>query len=153
MPHIKIYVHLVFTTKNRQPLLATKDVRQKVWRHILENARNKGIFVEFVNGYKDHCHCLISMGAEQKLTEIVKLIKGESSHWINSNGILKEVLPMEYQQKKFAWQNDYFAVSVSESILDRVRNYIKNQEVHHEKKTFQQEYDAFIKAYGFEKTN
>jgi REP element-mobilizing transposase RayT len=72
----------------------------------------------------------------------MQLIKGESSYWINKNRLTKE---------KFEWQNEYFAVSVSESMLDKVRDYIKNQEEHHRKKTFQEEYDEFISKYGFEK--
>jgi REP element-mobilizing transposase RayT len=70
------------------------------------------------------------------------LIKGESSFWINKNKLTIE---------KFEWQDEYFAVSVSESMLDKVRDYIKNQEEHHRKKTFQEEYDEFISKYGFEK--
>lgn len=72
----------------------------------------------------------------------MQLIKGESSFWINKNGMIKE---------KFEWQDEYFAVSVSESMIDKVRNYIKNQEEHHSQKTFQQEYEEFICKYGFEK--
>ena len=65
----------------------------------------------------------------------MQLIKGESSFWINKNKITST---------KFEWQDDYFAVSVSESGVDAMREYIKNQEEHHTKKTFQQEYDEFI---------
>jgi len=72
----------------------------------------------------------------------MQLIKGESSFWINKQGLTKE---------KFEWQDEYFAVSVSESMIDKVREYIKNQEEHHSKKTFQQEYDEFINKYGFTK--
>ena len=68
------------------------------------------------------------------------LIKGESSFWINKNELTKE---------KFEWQDEYFAVSVSESVVDKVRDYIKNQETHHTKKTFQEEYDEFMIKFGF----
>jgi REP element-mobilizing transposase RayT len=74
----------------------------------------------------------------------MKLLKGESSHWINKENILGN------DKIKFKWQEEYFAVSVSESVLDRVRRYIENQETHHHKKTFQEEYDEFISKYGFE---
>jgi REP element-mobilizing transposase RayT len=117
-------------------------LRLKVWNHIRENAKEKGIFIDFVNGYSDHCHCLVSLGVDQTLQKVMQLIKGESAFWINKNGLTKE---------KFEWQDEYFAVSVSESILDRVRNYIKKQEEHHGKKSFQEEYDKFISTYGFEK--
>ena len=85
-------------------------------------------------------HALISLGAEQTISKIVQLLKGESSFWINQNNLSKT---------KFEWQDDYFAVSVSESNLDKVREYIMNQEIHHSKKTFQQECDEFVKKYGF----
>lgn len=140
MPFVKVYIHFVWSTKNRYPYLNTKEIRTKVWNHIRENAREKGIFIDFVNGYDDHCHCLVSLGVDQTIQKVMQMIKGESSYWINNQGLTKE---------KFEWQTEYFAVSVSESMIDKVRNYIKNQEVHHQKKTFQQEYDEFIIKYGF----
>jgi len=140
MPFVKVYLHCVWSTKNRIPYLNTIELRQKVWNHIRENAIQKGIFIDFINGYSDHCHCLISLGVDQNIQKVIQLIKGESSFWINKNELTKE---------KFQWQEEYFAVSVSESVLDKVRNYIKNQEEHHKKKTFQEEYDEFILKYGF----
>jgi len=117
-------------------------MRQKVWNHIKENAIKKRIHIDYINGYSDHCHCLVSLGTDQTIEKIMQLIKGESSFWINQQKLTKE---------KFQWQSEYFAVSVSESMVDRVRNYIKNQETHHSKKTFQEEYDEFILKYNFEK--
>lgn len=140
MPFVKVYLHCVWSTKNRIPYLDTIELRQKVWNHIRENAIQKGIFIDFINGYSDHCHCLISIGVDQNIQKVIQLIKGESSFWINKNELTKE---------KFQWQEEYFAVSVSESVLDKVRDYIKNQEAHHKKKTFQEEYDEFILKYGF----
>ncbi len=142
MPFVKVYIHFVWSTKNRYPFLNSKEIRTEVWQHIRENAKEKSIFIDFVNGYTDHCHCLISLGVDQSIQKIMQLIKGESSFWINKNGLIKE---------KFGWQEEYFAVSVSESMLDKVRIYISNQEEHHKRKTFQQEYDEFITKYGFEK--
>ena len=144
MPFVKVYIHCVWGTKNRVPALVTKELREVVWRHILENGREKGIFIDFVNGYHDHCHCLISLGVDQTIKKTIQLIKGESSFWINKNNLTEQ---------KFEWQDEYFAVSVSESAIDKVREYIKNQEKHHRKKTFQDEYDEFILRYGFEKFN
>jgi len=139
MPFVRIWIHLVWATKNRQPLL-TKDIRQKIFAHIRENASKKNIYIDFVNGYTDHVHCLISLNQEQTTAKVAQLIKGESSFWINKNKLCKE---------NFEWQDDYFAVSVSESGVNRVREYIKNQEIHHGTKTFQQEYDEFIEKYRF----
>jgi putative transposase len=140
MPFVKVYLHCVWSTKNRIPYLDSIELRQKVWNHIKENAIQKGIVIDFINGYADHCHCLISLGVDQNVQKVMQLIKGESSFWINKNELTKE---------KFQWQEEYFAVSVSESILDKVREYIKNQETHHKKKSFQEEYDEFILKYGF----
>ena len=141
MPHVKVWVHFVWTTKNRLPLLSD-DIRQRVFQHIRENARAKGIFLDYVNGYREHVHCLISLGTEQILSWIVKMLKGESSHWINQQGLILQ---------KFQWQHEYFAVGVGESILDRTRDYIRNQEKHHSKKPFKDEFDAMIQKYGFQR--
>ena len=146
MPFIKVYIHFVWSTKNRVPYLDSKELRLKVWNHIRENAKEKGIFIDFVNGYSDHCHCLVSLGVDQTIQKIMQLIKGESSFWINKNDELRPFL----NGRKFEWQDEYFAVSVSESIIDKVRNYIKKQEEHHTTKSFQQEYEEFISKYGFE---
>lgn len=139
MSYIRMWVHLVFATKNRTPLL-TKDIRYKVQEHIKENCKDKLIYLQAINGYTDHLHCLISLGREQNIAKVAQLIKGESSFWINKNQLTAE---------QFMWQDDYFAVSVSESNLQTVINYIKNQEIHHAKKSFNDEVKEFEKLYGF----
>ncbi len=141
MPHIKIILHLVWSTKNRQPYLKN-TIRPKILDHIRSNAREKGICIDYINCYHDHVHCLVSLGLDQNISKVVQLIKGESSHWINNEKLVPE---------KFGWQEEYFAVSVSESAIEKVRGYIKNQDQHHKWKTFQEEYDEFMKAYGFGK--
>ena len=119
MPFVKVYIHFVWSTKNREPFLDSSEVRQKVWQHIKENAKTKEIFIDTINGYQEHCHCLISLGIDQTMSKVMQLLKGESSFWINKHKLCK---------RKFEWQNEYFAVSVSESMIDKVREYIKNQE-------------------------
>lgn len=141
MPLVKIYIHFVWSTKNRIPFLNTTILRQQVWEHIKSNAKKKNIFIDCINGYAEHCHCLVSLSLDQNLKTIMQLIKGESSFWINKESLTKQ---------KFEWQDEYFAVSVSESVVEKVRAYIKNQEAHHAVKTYQQEYDEFITAYNFE---
>ncbi len=81
------------------------------------------------------------MNATQDIATMMHLVKGESSHWINKN---------ELTQKHFGWQEEYFAVSLSPSKIDSVRKYILNQEKHHQKKTFEQEYQRYIEKYGIE---
>lgn len=142
MPYIKVWIHFVWSTKHRIPFMKTREMRQTIFNHIRENAKEKGIYIDFINGYTDHVHCLVSLGVDQSMSKIMQLLKGESSFWINKTGICED---------KFEWQDEYFAISVSESIVDKVRNYIKKQEEHHQKKTYAQEYDELIEKYGFEK--
>jgi putative transposase len=140
MPFVKVYIHIVWSTKNRIPFLNSKELRVKVWKHIKQNAEEKRIFIDVVNGFSDHCHCLVSLSSDQTLEKVIQLIKGESSFWINKNNLTEE---------KFSWQDEYFAVSVSESMVDRVRSYIINQEKHHLTKSFSQEYEEFLLKYDF----
>lgn len=139
MSYTRIWVHLVFAAKNREPLLH-KEIRYKVQDHIIENSKEKSIYLQTINGHTDHLHCLISLGREQSIAKVAQLVKGESSFWINKNQLTNE---------QFIWQDDYFAVSVSESNLQTVINYIKNQEIHHAKKSFDDEVKEFEKLYGF----
>ncbi len=141
MPHVRVWIHFVWTTKNRHPFL-TDAIRQMVFQHIRENAREKGIFLDHINGYREHVHCLISLGTEQSISWIIKMLKGESSHWINQQGLCAT---------KFQWQHEYFAVSVSESVVDRVRQYIRQQEEHHLKQPFEVEFDRMITKFGFKR--
>jgi putative transposase len=125
MSLIKVYIHLVWGTKNRYPFLSTLDLRKDMWNHIRNNAIQKGIFIDHINGYQEHCHCLVSMNASQNVENIVQLLKGESSFWANRNLSLGG---------KFAWSEKYYAVSVSPRNLNTLRAYIRNQEDHHKVK-------------------
>lgn len=141
MPHVKVWIHFVWSTKNRQPLL-TDEIRQKVFRHIRENALDKGIHIDFIDGYTNHVHCLISLGTDQTIGKTMQLINGESSFWINKNNLCRG---------KFEWQDEYFAVSVNESTLESVRKYIATQEAHHQIRSFEEEFEDFLKRAGFER--
>ena len=79
MPLVKVYIHFVWSTKNRFPHLDSIEKCKKVWNHIKENAKEKGIYIDFINGFSDHCHCLVSLGVEQNIKKVIQLIKGESS--------------------------------------------------------------------------
>ncbi|HEX2961709.1 MAG TPA: IS200/IS605 family transposase [Ignavibacteriales bacterium] len=139
MPFIKMWAHVIWATKLRQHYIPS-DLKPKLISHIKQNSEEKGIHIDFLNCTHDHIHLLISLGADQSLAKCIMLIKGESSHWINSNHLLNT---------HFEWQEEYIAVSVSESVVDRVRNYIKNQEEHHRRKSFSEEYQEFIDKYKF----
>jgi REP element-mobilizing transposase RayT len=139
MSFINVYVHYVWSTKNRKPLL-TDNIRYDVFKHIRENAKQKNIYVDFINGYVDHVHCLISLNDELSIGKIAQLLKGESSFWINKNKLTRQ---------KFSWQDEYMAVAVADDKIDIVRQYIANQEEHHKKISFNEEYQKFMKRYGF----
>ena len=139
MPYTKVMIHFICSTKNRIPII-TSELKLLLLLHIKENSKTKEIFIDTLNCVDDHIHLLISLGTEQTISKIAMLIKGESSFWINKQKLIKQ---------KFEWQDEYIALSVSESAIDKVRQYILNQEEHHKKKTFNQEYDEFLKLHGF----
>ncbi len=112
-----------------------------VFQHIKENAKTKNIHIDFINGYKDHVHCLVSLNDDLGIGKIAQFLKGESSHWINENKLTKS---------KFGWQNEYFAIGVGDNGIQAVRDYIAHQEIHHQKHSWAQEYDEFIAKYGFD---
>jgi REP element-mobilizing transposase RayT len=141
MSFVRILVHTVWATKNRIPYL-NKTLREEVIRHIRQNAIEKGIFIDHINGEKEHLHALISLSKNQSISEIMHFLKGESSFWINKNKRTK---------LKFEWQDDYYAVSIGISQLEIVRAYIRNQVSHHSRTTFEGEVDMMIKEFGFEK--
>ncbi len=140
MSYIKVYVHYIWSTKNWVPFL-TKNIRFDVFRHIQENAKKKNIYLNFINGHFNHVHCLISLNDALSIGKIAQLLKGESSHWINLNKLTKT---------KFEWQDEYMAIGVCDDKIQIVRDYIAKQEEHHNTVSFSQEYDQFIKRYGFD---
>ena len=140
MSWVRIWIHLVFSTKKREPILE-EGTRTKVFQHIKQNADLKEIHIDSINGYSDHCHILLSLGKDQNLSKVVQLIKGESSFWINQK---------QFLDGQFVWQDDYWAVSVSEGHVQSVREYIWNQENHHKHQTFVDEINGFMKKYGWQ---
>lgn len=134
MSFVKIMIHAVWGTKHRYPFL-TKEIRERVIEHIKENAKTKEIYIDRLNGHTEHMHCLMRLNADMSIAKAMQLIKGESAFWINKEKMTK---------RKFEWANEYYAASVSESVVNTVRAYIDNQEEHHKKKTFEQEHQEFI---------
>lgn len=141
MPYRSIWVHLIWSTKKREPMLI-KPARYQIFKHMLENARSKGIYLDFVNGHFDHVHCLVSLEPEQSIAYVAQMIKGECSHWVNQK---TDLLPRE-----LVWGTSYYAVSHGRNSLDTVRRYIQNQERHHMKKTLLEECEEFMRLYGFD---
>ena len=133
MSWVSIYVHMVFCTKNREPFLQP-EIRKQVFQHIKENGEEKNIWIDSVNGHEEHAHCLISLNRQHSISKVAQLIKGESSHWINQHQLTNEI---------FAWQDDYWAVSVSPGHLQQTRAYILNQEARHQNTSFKEEIERF----------
>ncbi len=123
MSYVDINVHVVWGTKNRTPFL-DKQLRFNLYRHLKCYSDTKDIYLDHVNGYTDHIHCLINLKYNQNISFVVKLLKGESSSWINQQGLTNE---------QFRWAKGYYAASVSKNDLPKVRKYIRNQEEHHSK--------------------
>lgn len=136
MPYTSVYIHFIWATKNRVPLI-TKELKPLLLKHIKENSVKKDIFIDSLNCVENHIHLLVSLGTEQTIAKTAMLIKGESSFWVNKQRLIPG---------KFEWQDEYIALSVSYSAIDKVRTYIQNQEEHHRKKTFSEEYEDFLKA-------
>jgi len=139
----KIWIHGIFGTKDRYPLIK-ESFAQELYDHIYQQLEDDlNCKVRIINGMPDHIHMLFLLNRSKAIADIFKAIKGESSHWLNQQDFLKQ---------KFTWQVGYGGFSISESAVERVENYIRNQKQHHKKMTFKQEYEQFLKNYGLLET-
>ena len=137
----RLWTHLIFSTKNRLPLLSEKAIRTDMHGYLAKMLREQDCETLSVNAVEDHVHALFALSRTHSIASVVKEIKRTSS------GFAKELSPT---LAKFHWQGGYGAFSVSQSNLNEVIRYIENQEEHHKRVTFQDEYRAFLKAYGIE---
>jgi REP element-mobilizing transposase RayT len=140
MAFIRVWIHYVFVTKNEENFF-TEELLQKIQQHIKESSLKSGIVTDKVNGFSNHVHVLLALGDKQSVSETARILLTESSNWINFNKLTGE--------EPFEWSDRYFAVSVSQSQIDTIREYIKNQPVLHQKKDFETEYRELIEKYGF----
>ncbi|HEY9165743.1 MAG TPA: IS200/IS605 family transposase [Candidatus Kryptonia bacterium] len=138
MSYLKLWIHFVWSTKYREKTIA-HELKGKLINHIIENARDKGIYIDAINCVEDHVHVLVSLGATQSVSAIAQLLKGESSHWVNATRLLRG---------RFEWQDDFAAFSVSDGAVYNVREYIKNQEAHHRMKSFSEEFEEILEEQG-----
>ena len=136
----KIWIHTIWSTKERFPFIQP-PIEKKIHEYMGEQFIQSGCTVRIINGMPDHIHCLFLLNPQKALTDIIKQVKGSTSYWINDQNLAKE---------KFLWQTGYAAFSVSESILEKVCQYIVNQKQHHKKATFAKEYEEFIKLHGLQ---
>ncbi|MEX0966624.1 MAG: IS200/IS605 family transposase [Bacteroidia bacterium] len=124
-----IWLHLIWSTKNREPLL-TKEIRFSLFDQIREISKENDYYLDFINGVEDHLHCLVCLKPKYAASDMVKQLKGASSKWLNEQGLI---------EGSFAWQDGYAVISVSPSHIINVRNYIKNQEKHHQEMSLKNE--------------
>lgn len=114
MPHsfVKIWIHAIWATKERQPLIKP-EIETLLHQYMHREFSGLGCPVRIINGMPNHIHCLFLLNAQKSIAEVIKQIKGASSHWVNEQNIIAD---------KFAWQTGYGAYSVSESQLEKVFN-------------------------------
>jgi len=136
----KIYLHLVFGTKNRAPVLGD-TVRDALHRYTATVLQNLGCRVVLINSVEDHMHVLFELARTVPVSDVVENVKKSSSKW------LKMQPGME---AGFAWQNGYGVFSVSASKLPTVRDYVANQREHHRARSFQSELRALLEKHGVE---
>lgn len=133
----RVWLHLVWATLERKPLLG-KTAAPKVSGFLTEYAAEKGIYMKINYVNADHVHVLIDLPTAQSIEDVMHLLKGGSSHWINENALAAG---------KFAWGRGYGAFSVGQSGVAEVARYISEQEAHR-RKTFAEEIEQFVERYG-----
>ena len=136
----QIYIQVVFAVKGRQNLLA-KGWRDEIFKYISGIITNKGQKPIIVNGVDDHVHAFIGLKPSMALSDLVRDMKNNSTNFINAHAWING---------KFSWQEGYGAFSYSHSQIESVYNYILNQEQHHTKQTFKDEYMDFLKKFEIE---
>jgi len=134
------YLHITFSTKNRFPFIDI-DIRYQLFSYIAGICKNNECIPIKVGGHKDHIHILCRLSQKIALMNLIEDVKTHSSKWIKTKG---------EKYHKFYWQRGYGAFSVNPTEIQIVKNYIENQIEHHRKKTFQEEYLAFLKKYNIE---
>ena len=140
MSYVSSYFHAVFSTTERRPVI-TQPLRERLWPFLGGIARQNKMKALEVGGMEDHVHILLSLPSTLSIAKALQLIKGGSSKWVH------ETFP---DHRLFGWQEKYGAFSVSVSQLDRIIRYIRNQQEHHRKITFQEEFLALLKKHRVE---
>lgn len=135
--YTQIHIQAVFVVQNRDCVIH-KSWKNELYKYITGIIQNHNHKVLAINGMPDHVHVLFGMRPTQSLSDLMQDIKGDSSEWINEKG---------YVKGKFSWQAGYGAFSYSKSHVENVITYIQNQEMHHKKKTFMEEYQEFLEKF------
>jgi putative transposase len=134
-----LHCHIIFRTKHRQPQISA-DLQPRLFEYIGGILRNNSSALIAAGGMPDHVHLLASLGRTLAAADAVRLIKTNSSGWIHD----------ELRFPEFQWQNGYGAFAVSFSNVDQVKSYLSNQEEHHRRLTFQEEFCEFLRRHNLE---
>jgi REP element-mobilizing transposase RayT len=135
--YTQLNIHAVFSIKGRENLLS-QTVRNELFPYIAGIIKNAANFPLAINGYKDHVHLFFELDPSQSISDVLEKVKSNSSKWINEK---------KFMQGKFAWQAGYAAFSYSRSQREDVIQYIVNQEQHHKRATFRDEYLNFLEKF------
>jgi putative transposase len=132
-----ILIHCVFSTKERRNLIP-EDLLPKLWKYFAGIGRNHGVAVLAAGGISNHSHLLIVLPPDMPTAKAIQVLKANSSRWLREHGL------------DFAWQEGYGAFSVSSSNKDAVKNYIEHQAEHHATRSYESEFEAFVRKSGME---
>ena len=138
--YTQLHIHTIFAVQYRRNLIV-KEWKDKLYKYITGIIQKNGHKVLQINGVEDHVHILIGMNPNQSLSQLMKIVKKSSTDWINKQRLTKG---------KFKWQAGYGAFAHSKSQVPRVIKYIQNQEEHHKRKTFREEYIEILKTLDIE---
>lgn len=134
----QIYIHFVFAVQNRASLIQP-EWKDELYKYITGIVQKNGHKLIAINGVANHVHIFTGYKPHQLIPELMQDVKGSSSKWINEKKLVKG---------KFSWQEGYGAFSYSHSQIDQVVRYINNQEKHHKKQTFREEYELLLKKFN-----
>jgi REP element-mobilizing transposase RayT len=137
----QIYLHIVYSTKNRTPFLQDHGLRERLHAYLAGTCRNLESPSLIVGGVADHVHVLCRLAKTISVSELVRELKRESSKWVKEQSA---------DLASFYWQNGYGAFSISPAHIEALTAYIRNQEEHHRAETFQDEYRRLLRKYGVE---
>jgi len=132
-----LHYHAVFSTKRRKPWIR-QEFEQRIWEYLGGIARTNGLTALCVGGMEDHVHILLAFPPTMTVSKTMQLLKGGSSKWIH------DTFP---ELAGFGWQDGYGAFTVSQSALADTQRYIQNQREHHQSRTFQDEFRAFLRKH------
>ncbi|HXD34273.1 MAG TPA: IS200/IS605 family transposase [Pyrinomonadaceae bacterium] len=137
----RLWIHLIFSTKDRYPFLTDKSVRSDMHAYLATVLRSQDCETIIVGGVEDHVHALFALSKNHSLADVIQAIKRTSSSWVK--GLASNL-------RKFYWQRGYGAFSIGQSQIEEVTRYIERQEEHHQRVSFQDEYRLFLEKYRVE---